>query len=205
MPVQTPTLLAQILPVPKCGDLQRQLRTFLFFSGNNREEQPRLYRSHLLSVVWGREIKLLDQCHNESVHLDNAAQFVFIFVQHCATKPSLETYLNLHPMQPLGPPENVALYQAISTHGAGSRRRSTLLTGCRRSRREIHAFPSPPAIFPVGIHKRLAPICPCSFRVMVLASTLRYPRVCEPRKQTYMLYPIRETAVIVPTGTGNWS
>ena len=41
--------------------------------------------------------------------------------------------------------------------------------------------------------------------VMELTSTLRFQPVCESRKRTYKLYPIREIVVTVPAETGNSS
>lgn len=73
------------------------------------------------------------------------------------------THANLHPMQFLGPPENVALYGVTSNPDRRSERKIKLHTGCHRRQMGIWAFQSLQAIVLVGIHKRLAPtgLCPC--------------------------------------------
>ena len=65
-------------------------------------------------------------------------------------------------MQPLGPPEKVALYQKISAHGTGGGCGNMLRTGCRKPRKAARVFCSCRAIVPVGIHERLVPTDPCS-------------------------------------------
>jgi len=70
---------------------------------------------------------------------------------------SLGTHANLHPMQLLGPPEKVALYQRTSTRDTGGGCRSILRTGCYKPRQAIRAFRSRRTIVLVGIHVRLVP------------------------------------------------
>ena len=73
-----------------------------------------------------------------------------------------ETYANRHPIQPLGPPEKVALNQRTSAHGKYNGHIITLRTGCYRPQQATQAFRSFRTIVPAGIHKRPAPKCPCS-------------------------------------------
>ena len=76
--------------------------------------------------------------------------------------PRGETYANRHPIQPLGPPEKVALNQRTSAHGKYNGHIITLRTGCYRPQQATQAFRSFRTIVPVGIHKRPAPKRPCS-------------------------------------------
>ena len=70
-------------------------------------------------------------------------------------------YTNLHPMQPLGPPEKVELYPGTSIHCTGDGYSSILLTGSRKPRNVIQVLRSFPATALVGIHRRRVPTCPC--------------------------------------------
>src|ERR1700753_1843276 len=87
---------------------------------------------------------------------------VFPFHRRLTAKGILETYANLHPMQFLGPPEKLALHRRISASGTGGRGGVMPPTGYRKPRKAIPASRSCRATVPVGIHKHLVPIGPCS-------------------------------------------
>jgi len=99
--------------------------------------------------------------------------FLFAFVR--SQKRSLVTYANLHPMQPLGPPEKVVLYQRTSTRHTGGGCRSTLRTGYYKPRRAIQAFHSHRTIVLVGIRGHLIPRDLCSCGMTKLISTPAIP------------------------------
>jgi len=80
----------------------------------------------------------------------------------CLTvKQSMGAYANLHPMQPLGPPEKVELYPRTSIYGTGDGCKSILLTGFRKPQNVIQVLRSFRAIALVGIRRRQVPTCPC--------------------------------------------
>jgi len=66
-------------------------------------------------------------------------------------------------MQPLGPPEKVALYQKTSIHRTTNECTITSRTGCRKPRKAFQAFCPCPAIALVGTRRRLVPtnLCYC--------------------------------------------
>ena len=81
-----------------------------------------------------------------------------VLIRVClAVKPSPTTYANRHPMQPLGPPEKVALYQGTSIHHTANRCPSMSRTGCRKPRKACRAFHPCLAIALVGTRRRLVP------------------------------------------------
>lgn len=111
-----------------------------------------------------------DECNQECMHLNDTIsikrtinQFAGFSLADCH-EARLETYVNRHPIQPLGPPEKVALYQTISTDGVCGGDEITPHTDCCKHREGIQAFRSFRAIVPVGIRKRPAPthFCFCN-------------------------------------------
>jgi len=86
-------------------------------------------------------------------------------------RPGLGTHANRHPMQLLGPPEKVILYQTTSIHRTGNGCPSISRTGCRKLPKAFQAFCSCPAIALVGTHRRLVPTSLCSCKTVIPIST----------------------------------
>jgi len=85
-------------------------------------------------------------------------------------KPDLGTHTNRHPMQPLGLPEKVALYQT-SIHRTGNGCPSISRTGCRKLPKASQAFRSCLAIALVGTRRHLVPTILYSCKAVTPVST----------------------------------
>jgi len=66
--------LAKTTPllIPESGNLERQLRSFVFFSHNHRGDLQLSEPLDFLSVVWKGEVKFPDESDQYCVHLDDA-------------------------------------------------------------------------------------------------------------------------------------
>ena len=73
-----------------------------------------------------------------------------------------ETHANRHPMQPLGPPEKVALNHSNSVHSRCREQIIALRTDYHRPQRMSQAFRLYQTTVPVGIRERPVPKRPCS-------------------------------------------
>jgi len=92
-----------------------------------------------------------------------------------AVKQSPGTHANRHPMQLLGPPENVALYKTTWIHCTTNEYTTISRTGCRKPRKAFQAFGPRLAIALVGTRRRLVPTNLCSCKMVRTCLNHRIP------------------------------
>jgi hypothetical protein len=133
-PKSLPSLLA-----PKNSNLEGHLRPFVLFSDHKGQNHPWPHLLHFLSIVWKGEVKSADERDQKCVYFgDTAAVGQSADYFRLVVNNEAKTYANLHPMQLLEPPENVALHEKLSCTTSG--RKVISPTGYCKHQRVIQAF-----------------------------------------------------------------